>query len=52
LGCIELVVDDCVPLWPPRLRGFGLDVFAPALDSFDALLTIAFVLRIQTLMRV
>jgi hypothetical protein len=47
LGCIELVVDDCVLLWSSRLGGFGLDVCYPALDGLNALLTVAFVLRIE-----
>lgn len=52
LGRIKLVIDDRVLLWSPRLGGFGLDVFDPALDTFDALFTVASVLRIEALTRV
>ncbi len=49
LGCTELVVDDCVLLWFPRLEGIGFDVSDPALDTSDALLTVALVFRIEAL---
>jgi hypothetical protein len=46
-GRVELSVDDRVLLWPPRLRRPGVDVFDPALDGLDALLTVASVLRVE-----
>jgi len=51
LGCIKLVVDDCVLLGPPRLRWLRLDVFDLALDTLDALLPVAFVLRVEMFRR-